>query len=216
MQKIEKCGWCAFLYGLFLATACVFPIQVYAADAENGNYHLELCYDNTHMDYVSRVDSKEDGLLIPDGTAGDVGSGYHTTAESIYRQSGQEAAENDRTRKLQRFLYFVVFFVVAVLLAFIIMKIGSAIKRDQQKSDGGSDEPDMFPFEFETIPEERPEKIWQRQIREDIDAREREGKNTQTLKFRRVNESEYDLEVNELSYDMEIEYIDAGIEYIDL
>lgn len=145
------------------------------------------------------------------------GTGHNaSTAESIYENSRREVIENDRDRMLRRFLYFVIFFTVAVLLAFIIMKIRSAIKKERQELDGSQDEPETFLFEFETIPEEKPEESWQQQIREDIDAREREGRNTQTLRFRRVNDSEYDLEVNELDYDMEVEYLDMGIEYMDI
>lgn len=73
-----------------------------------------------------------------------------------------------------------------------------------------------FSFAFETISEEGPEKAWRQQVREAIDACEREGQDTRTLKFRRVNDSDYDLEINELDYDMEIEYLDTEIRYADI
>ncbi|MCM1063451.1 MAG: hypothetical protein NC420_03095 [Eubacterium sp.] len=304
-----------------------FPIGIYIrAEEAIGDYHLELCYDNARMEYVSGADSEEDGMLALDGTGtgnevkvflyfravggGEAGIAFTSaeaytadgreaftitefayapvsisgedvtgvsfeemlngpgavgtdqpdtggtdadagqasgtpdiaesasrsdhdtssaadgagrtetehnisTAESIYEHSRQEAIENDRARMLWRFLYLVVFFMAAIVLAFIIVKIWNTIRSERQGSDGDPDGPERFLFEFETIPEEKEEGAWQ-QVRKDIDAREREGKNTQRLEFRRVNDQEYDLEVNELDYDMEVEYLDPGIKYADL
>ncbi|MCM1542478.1 MAG: hypothetical protein NC121_14635 [Blautia sp.] len=148
------------------------------------------------------------------GTAVSMADGTGTgrsiaTAESIYERSRQESVGNDWDRMPWRFLCFAGLFLVAV----IIIKIRSVVKSGRQEPDDGSDGQEAFRFEFETIPEEES---WQRQVREDIDAREQEGRNTRTLRFRRVNDTEYDLEVNELDYDMEVEYLDEGLEYIDI
>ncbi|MCM1542799.1 MAG: hypothetical protein NC121_16275 [Blautia sp.] len=186
-------GWRIFLYGILFITACTFSVRVYAA---------EVAAASEPTAYSAEADRAGAGHGIP-------------TAESAHGRFRQEPIGDDRIRALRGFLYFAVFFTMAVVLAFVIVK-----KRDtrsgRQESNGGQEEPEAFLFEFETIPEENEGESWRRQVREDIDAREREGKNTRTLRFRRVNDLEYDLEVNELDYDMEVEYLDEGMEYIDI
>lgn len=46
-----------------------FPLGIYIrSDEAIGEYHLELRYDNTRLDYISGADDEEDGLLTLDGT----------------------------------------------------------------------------------------------------------------------------------------------------